>query len=153
LSKRKFEVCIINIHSREIVYLTDNKEDKRYPSWSTDGKFIVYSTDQGVSIMDADGGNNEYLYSPALGYSSVIFWNILQDPISDEMAVNFTREPELSIPLLDMENRECCECRTTVPQTHMERSVIITEYECQDCHPNLLQTHPELPEPLDTPRS
>ncbi|MBT7074800.1 MAG: hypothetical protein HN590_07160 [Calditrichaeota bacterium] len=71
-----------------------------------------------------------------------------QVQILDEMDMTSTQESELSSPILDMENRECCECHTIVPQTHMERSIIITEYECQNCHLNLFQVHSEVFEPL-----
>ena len=143
-----FEICVMDILSKEIVYLTDNNEDEWSPSWSADGSLIVYSTDQGVFAMDVNGNNNEYLYSSALGNSSAIYWNILQGQISSKMDTSSTSEPEGSSPFLEMENRECCECHTMVPQTHMERSIIITEYECQNCHLNLFQVHSEVSEPL-----
>lgn len=44
--KNSYEICLLDLESREERFLTNNDRDELYPSWSPDGKKIAYMSMQ-----------------------------------------------------------------------------------------------------------
>lgn len=128
-----FEICVLDMASREIRHLTDNEVDERSVSWSADGSLIIYTTQDGIFAMDAMGNESNDLSSLAIMGGNPIYWNLpngVASPDSQDGAA-----------FSEMINRDCLTCHVTVPQTHMERTIIISQYSCHDCHSNLEEIH------------
>ncbi len=63
-----WEIYVMDNHGGNQRNLTNNPADDRFPSWSPDGKRIVFSSDRNdmggnrqIYVMDADGGNPQNL--------------------------------------------------------------------------------------------
>lgn len=127
-----FEICVMELSSQEILQLTENNGDVRSVSWSADGNLIVYTSKDGVHAMDAQGNENGDLSFLTIEGSNLIYWN---QPQGQSNVSAFGSD------FSEMVNHDCLECHSTVPQTHMERTVIVSQYDCHDCHVNLEEIH------------
>ena len=63
-----FEIYVMDTDGDNQLNLTNNPGDDKYPSWSPDGKRIVFESDRSgrdrnrqIYVMDADGGNQRNL--------------------------------------------------------------------------------------------
>ncbi len=72
------QLYVLNTVSRELRQLTDGLEAARYPSWSPNGRCIVYAADDGdgreIWVMNADGSDAEQLTDSG-GFNTAPTWS------------------------------------------------------------------------------
>ena len=70
----RFDVFTVSVNSGEIVRLTQDQGNNEEPSWSPDGRYIVFTSTRGgaqrVWVMTADGAHQTFITPKGGGYST-----------------------------------------------------------------------------------
>ena len=75
------EIYVMNVDGSGTRRLTSNRSDDYFPSWSADGKYILFTSDRNgetsqLYIMNADGTGQKELLSDTEGDNTHARWQM-----------------------------------------------------------------------------